>query len=57
MTDEQFKQLNAKLDTLNANLGKVHAEEFQWANAIMGRQQQFENRLGLDTTPRKFIPY
>ena len=57
MTDEQFNQLNGKLDALNANLARTHAEEFQWANAIMGRQQAFESRLGFDTTPRQFIPY
>lgn len=57
MTDEQFKELSGKLDALNANLKQAHAEEFQWANAIVNRQAQFENRLGLDTTPREFVPY
>ena len=57
MTDEQFKELTGKIDALNANLARTHAEEFQWANAIINRQAQFENRLGLDTTPRDFIPY
>ena len=57
MTDEQFKELNGKLDALNANLTRKHDEEFQWANAIMNRQVGFENRLGLDTQPRQFIPY
>lgn len=57
LTDEQFNQLNSKLDALNANLARTHAEEFQWANAIIGRQQAFESRLGLDTTPRPFIPF
>ena len=57
MTDEQFNQINGKLDALNANLARTHQEEFQWANAIMGRQQSFESRLGLDTTPRPFTPY
>lgn len=57
MTDEQFKELSGKLDALNANLARTHAEEFKWANAIIGRQQAFESRLGLDTTPRPFIPF
>ena len=57
MTDEQFKELNGKLDALNANLARTHQEEFQWANAIMSRQVGFENRLGLDTQPREFVPY
>lgn len=57
MTNKQLKELTGKLDALNANLTRTHAEEFQWAQAIMGRQQQFESRLGLDTTPRQFIPY
>ena len=57
MTDDQLKALNDKLDALNANLTRAHAEEFQWAQAIMARQQQFESRLGLDTTPRQFVPY
>ena len=57
MTDEQFKELSGKLDALNANLERVHKEEFQWANAIHNRQVQFENRLGFDTTPRNFMPY
>ena len=57
MTDEQFKQISSKLDALNENLSRVHAEEFQWANTILGRQQSFEKRLGLDTTPRQFTPY
>lgn len=57
MTDEQFKELSGKLDALNANLERVHAEEFQWANAIHNRQVQFENRLGYDTIPRQFVPY
>ena len=57
MTDEQLKELNGKLDALNANLARCHAEEFQWAKAILGQQQQFESRLGFDTTPREFIPY
>lgn len=57
MTDEQFKQISGKLDALNENLSRVHAEEFQWANAIINRQQSFEKRLGLDTTPRQFTPY
>lgn len=57
MTDEQFKELSGKLDALNSNLERVHREEFQWANAIHNRQLQFESRLGLDTTPRDFVPY
>lgn len=50
MTDEQFNRLNDKLDALNANLNKRHTEEIQWLYALI-------NRLGLDTTPRPFIPY
>ena len=57
MTDEQFKELSGKLDALNANLERLHAEEFQWAKDISTQQQRFESRLGLDTTPREFIPY
>ena len=57
MTDEQFKELSGKLDALNRNLSQSHAEEFQWARAILGRQQSFETRLGLDTTPREFMPF
>ena len=57
MTDEQFKELSGKLDKLNENLTQSHAEEFQWANVIINRQQRFENRLGFDTAPREFIPY
>lgn len=57
MTDEQFKTLNNKLDALNANLSRTHAEEFQWAKNILGQQQRFENRLGLDTSPRQFLPF
>ena len=57
MTDEQFKELIGKLDALNKNLSQSHAEEFQWAKAILGQQQRFESRLGLDTTPREFVPY
>ena len=57
MTDEQFKELSGKLDALNENLSKTHAEEFQWAKVILGQQQNFGSRLGLDTTPREFIPY
>lgn len=57
MTDDQLKILNDKIDALNANLTRAHSEEFQWAKAIMARQQQFESRLGLDTTPRQFVPY
>ena len=57
MTDEQFKELSGKLDALNANLERVHAEEFQWAKTISTQQQRFESRLGLDTTPREFVPY
>lgn len=57
MTDDQLKALNDKIDALNANLTRAHAEEFQWAKAIIARQQQFESRLGLDTTPRQFIPF
>lgn len=57
LTDEQLKEFNGKLDALNANLARYHAEEFQWAKAILGQQQQFESRLGFDTTPRQFIPF
>lgn len=57
MTDEQFRELSGKLDALNENLSRTHAEEFEWAKAIIGQQQSFGNRLGLDTTPREFIPY
>lgn len=57
MTDEQFKELNGKLDELNANLVRTHAEEFRWAQTISTQQQRFERRLGLDTQPRPFIPY
>ena len=61
MTDEQFKEIfkeiGGKLDALNENLSKAHTEEFEWAKAILGQQQSFEKRLGLDTTPRDFVPY
>ena len=57
MTDEQFRELSGKLDALNENLSRTHAEEFEWAKAIIGQQQSFWYRLGLDTTPREFIPY
>jgi len=57
MTDEQFRELSGKLDALNENLSRTHAEEFEWAKAIIVQQQSFGNRLGLDTTPREFIPY
>lgn len=57
MTDEQFKEISGKLDALNRNLSQSHAEQFQWAKALLGRQQSFESRLGLDTTPREFVPY
>lgn len=57
MTDEQFKELGDKLDALNENLMRNHDEQFQWANAIMAKQQHFESRLGFDITPRDFIPY
>ena len=61
MTDEEFKEIfkeiDGKLDVLNKNLSRTHAEEFEWAKAIIGQQQSFGNRLGLDTTPREFIPY
>ena len=57
MTDEQFKELSDKLDALNRNLSQSHAEQFQWAKFLIGKQQSFESRLGLDTTPREFVPY
>ena len=57
MTDEQFQEISKKLDALNENLLKAHAEEFDWAKVILGQQQSFEKRLGLDTTPRDFVPY
>ena len=57
MTDEQFKELNGKLDELNKNLVRTHAEEFRWAQTISNQQQRFEQRLGLDTRPRPFIPF
>lgn len=57
MTDEQFKQLNEKLDKLDDKFVLAYNDAFQWANTIVNRQQQFESQLGFDTTPRKFIPY
>ena len=57
MTDEQFKAISDNLAALNEKLSKTHAEEFNWANAIFNQQKQFESRLGLDTTPRDFLPY
>lgn len=57
MTKEQFKELNKKLDKLNETFLYSHNEQFEWAKAIITQQQNFGSRLGLDTTPREFIPY
>ena len=57
MTDEQFKQINDKLDALNANLTKAHTEEVQWAQTLMNQQTALGRGLKLDTAPRQFIPY
>ena len=52
--NNEFENLNKKLDTMNADLAKMHQENFQWANELFRSQMRLmqivENAQKFDLT-------